>query len=67
MIPQDTPDELMNLYAGYCNIALGCGASLGGFLSGYLGDRVSSLKTGNIGIALFLLGTVLAYLTIQIQ
>ena len=33
MIPADTPLNMMNLYAGYCNVSLGCGASLGGYMS----------------------------------
>ena len=67
MIPVDTPTEMMNLYAGYCNIALGVGASLGGYISGKLGDYMGGRKSGALGIGLFMLGCLLAYLTIYLQ
>jgi predicted MFS family arabinose efflux permease len=58
---------MMNLYAGYCNIALGVGASLGGYVSGKLGDCMGSRKSGALGIGLFMIGCFLAYLTIYLQ
>lgn len=67
MIPEDTPKDLMNLYAGYCNIALGFGASFGGYISGKLGDYIGSRKSGSIGIGFYLVGCLLAYLTIILQ
>lgn len=67
MIPNDTPDEMMNLYAGYCNIALGMGASLGGYISGKSGDYMGSRRSGALGIAFFMIGCLLAYLTIYLQ
>lgn len=57
----------MNLYAGYCNIALGVGASLGGYVSGKFGDNMGSRKSGALGIVLFAIGCLLAYLTIYLQ
>ena len=67
MIPKDTPDNLINLYAGYSNIALGCGASLGGYISGKFGDKMGSRQSGTIGIVFFVLGCLLAFLTIELQ
>lgn len=67
MIPRDTPADRLNLYAGYCNVALGCGASLGGWVSGWLGDRLSSRRSGNLGILMFVLGSGLAFTAIKIQ
>ncbi len=46
MIPKDTSPDLMNLYAGYCNIALGCGASLGGWISGIAGGKLGGRRAG---------------------
>ena len=60
MIPADTPDDKLNLYAGFCNIALGCGASLGGWVSGEISSVCGGKKSGNIGIAMFLFGSMLA-------
>ena len=60
MIPKDTPSGMMNLYAGYCNIALGCGASLGGWVSGMIGGRLGGRRAGEIGVIMFLFGSLLA-------
>jgi predicted MFS family arabinose efflux permease len=67
MIPRDTPQSSLNLYAGYCNVALGCGATLGGYISGKLGDILDSKKTGSLGIIMFLMGCVLAIATLEFQ
>lgn len=67
MIPMDTPEDMMNLYAGYCNISLGVGASLGGYISGKVGDKIGSRRSGALGIGFFLVGCLLAYLTILLQ
>jgi len=60
MIPTDTPDNLMNLYAGFCNVSLGCGASLGGYISGWFGDKIGSKKSGILGLIFFLFGCAIA-------
>ena len=60
MIPEDTPADKLNLYAGFCNIALGCGASLGGWISGQVAFRLGGKPSGAIGIAMFLFGSMLA-------
>ena len=67
MIPADTPAEKLNLYAGFCNIALGCGASLGGYASGIIGGRLGGKMSGNIGILMFLLGSMLALVSLEMQ
>lgn len=67
MIPQDTPQEKLNLYAGFCNIALGCGASLGGWISGYIANRLGGKKSGNVGISMFLMGSALALISLAVQ
>jgi MFS family permease len=67
MIPIDTPINMMNLYAGYCNISLGCGASLGGYISGWFGDKMGSKKSGVLGLIFYILGCILATLTIILQ
>lgn len=64
MIPSDTPIEYLNLYAGYCNVALGCGASLGGYISGKLGDLLGGKKSGSLGISFFVVGCILAMATL---
>lgn len=45
-------------------MALGCGATLGGYISGKLGDIFDSKKTGTLGIIMFLMGCVLAIATL---
>jgi predicted MFS family arabinose efflux permease len=67
MIPADTPADKLNLYAGFCNIALGCGASLGGFISGYVSSKVGGKRSGNIGIILFMVGSLLVLSSLQVQ
>jgi hypothetical protein len=64
MIPEDTPNDKLNLYAGFCNIALGCGASFGGYASGIIGGKLGGKISGNIGILMFLLGSVLAMISL---
>lgn len=64
MIPEDTPLDRLNLYAGFCNIALGCGASLGGWISGQVGSRLGGKRSGDIGILMFLVGSLLALLSL---
>lgn len=58
---------MLNLYAGYCNVALGCGASLGGYISGKIGDLLGSKRSGSLGIALFFIGCMLAIATLEAQ
>jgi hypothetical protein len=60
MIPEDTPADKLNLYAGFCNIALGCGASLGGWTSGLIGAKFGGKRSGDVGILMFLFGSLLA-------
>jgi hypothetical protein len=67
MIPEDTPQDKLNLYAGFCNIALGCGASLGGWISGQIGSKLGGRRSGDIGIAMFLFGCLLALASLEIQ
>ena len=67
MIPLDTPPEKLNLYAGFCNIALGCGASLGGWISGVICIKIDGKKSGDLGIFLFLFGSLLALASLEIQ
>lgn len=67
MIPVDTPPEQLNLYAGFCNIALGCGASFGGWASGYFGAKFGGRRAGDIGILMFLFGSLLALASLQVQ
>lgn len=64
MIPEDTPADKLNLYAGFCNIALGCGASLGGYISGIIGGKLGGKLSGNIGIFLFVIGSILALVSL---
>ena len=66
MIPKDTPEDKLNLYVGYCNIALGCGASLGGWISGLVGSKIGGKKSGDVGIGLFLFGSLLALASLYI-
>lgn len=67
MIPQDTPADKLNLYAGFCNIALGCGASLGGWISGKIATRLGGKPSGAIGILMFLFGCMLALGSLEMQ
>ncbi len=67
MIPIDTPAEQLNLYAGFCNIALGCGASFGGWASGYFGAKFGGRRAGDIGILMFLFGSLLALTSLEVQ
>ena len=64
MIPEDTPEDKLNLYAGFCNIALGCGASVGGYISGKICSKFGGKKSGDIGIAMFILGSMLVLASI---
>ena len=64
MIPLDTPAEKLNLYAGFCNIALGCGASCGGYISGIIGGKLGGKLSGNIGIFMFLIGSLMALVSL---
>ena len=56
----------MNLYAGFCNIALGCGASLGGWASGFIADRMGGKRSGDFGIIMFLIGSCLALVSLEV-
>lgn len=67
MIPPNTPQEKLNLYAGFCNIALGCGASLGGWISGQIANKLGGKKSGDIGIGMFLLGSILVLISLELQ
>ena len=67
MMPQDIPEDKLNLYAGFCNIALGCGASLGGWISGIIGGKLGGKRSGHIGIGMFFFGRLLALASIQMQ
>jgi MFS family permease len=64
MIPPNIDSNLLNLYAGYCNIALGCGASLGGYISGKIGDKIGSKNSGYLGLSFFFAGCMLSLLTL---
>ena len=59
MIPADTPEDKLNLYAGFCNIALGCGASLGGYCSGFVCSKNGGKRSGELGIIMFIVGSLL--------
>lgn len=67
MIPEDTPADKLNLYAGFCNIALGCGASLGGYSSGFVCSKIGGKRSGNIGIFMFIIGSLLVLASLQVQ
>lgn len=67
MIPQGVPEDKLNLYAGFCNIALGCGASLGGWISGLVSNKLGSKRSGDVGICMFLLGSLLVLTALEVQ
>ena len=57
----------MNLYAGFCNIALGCGASVGGYSSGKICSKFGGKRSGDIGIVMFILGSLLVLSSLEVQ
>lgn len=67
MIPEDTPEDKLNLYAGFCNIALGCGASLGGYCSGIICSKNGGKRSGELGIIMFIVGSLLVLASLEVQ
>jgi sugar phosphate permease len=67
MIPYENDLSVRNKKAGFCTILLGVGATIGGFLSGYLSDKMKIINAGKISIFFFIMGCIVNYITVQIQ
>ena len=67
LLPEDIPDDDLNLFAGLCSISMGCGASLGGWISGQVASRVDGKSSGYIGLVMFLFGNAMTILTLYLQ
>lgn len=53
LIPSDTPSDIVDKMTGITNISMGVGATLCGFLSGFISDKLGELKTGRIGLGIY--------------
>ena len=54
LLPPDTPKDDKNKLAGIATISLGTGAAIGGYLSGFISDKVGGLLAGRIGLCSWL-------------
>jgi sugar phosphate permease len=65
LIPYENDLNLRNKKAGFCTIFLGIGATIGGFMSGYLSDKMKIVNAGKASILFFLLACLVNYITVQ--